>query len=148
MKSLKPSQIRFNRGFGLMEVVVVIGLMALIALGGYMISIGGFQRYAFASERDLVINLLHKARSRAINNVGQSEHTVELDSAAGEFILREETSGSEVKFPKDPSVTITPSNFTVTFEQLSGDAEDLDITIEKGAQNIVIDIDSNGRINW
>ncbi|MCI0619907.1 GIY-YIG nuclease family protein [Candidatus Wolfebacteria bacterium] len=133
-------------GFTLVEILVVVGLIGFIAALGFMVSIGAFQRYAFASERDLVVSLLQKARSQAMNNVEQLPHGVRAED--GEYVLFAD-GGSEITFPKNTSVDVSPSDFEVEFDQLSGEVSgDLEINLSRDANSVAIDISTNGRIDW
>jgi len=137
-----------QKGFSLIEILVVIGLITLIAAGGYMISIGGFQRYAFSAERDLVLNLLQKTRSRAMNNVLQSPHSLVISDTEYTLFSDDGDTDNDDIFPRNTSVVISPT--TIEFEQLSGNVVMGAgvINIDQGVQSAQIEVNTNGRISW
>lgn len=150
-----------NRGFSLIEIVVVIGLLAII--GGFFMltNIDTYRSYLFRGERDNIVEALQKARSRAINNIcfGAScsngrPHGVRFESGGDFIIFQAPYSSSDSTNDKMSLIygtTITDSvPFEITFSQLSGDSSvERDITIVDDIGHIsVISINNEGQILW
>ena len=74
-----------GEGFTLMEILIVISLFFILAGFGLAISMDAYRSFNFASDRDLLVSLLQKARSQSLNNVNQSPHGVYI--AAASYVL-------------------------------------------------------------
>ncbi len=59
---------RLDRGMTLMEILVVLGLVALIGGFSMVMGVDSFKKQIFRSDRDLLISTLHRARALAISN--------------------------------------------------------------------------------
>ena len=140
-------------GFTAIEILVVVGVVALIAAFGAIIGLDAIGRSSVGSERDLYVTLLSGARDRALANVNQSAHGVRAE--ADTFILFEGTSYN----PSDPDnqpigrttgIAVSgPEN--IIFEQLSGNALPASvgtITFSDGVQSDSVEINARGRIEW
>lgn len=65
-------RMRQARGFTLIEMLVVIGLLTIIGTIGLVLSFDSYRGYAFRGDRDLAIATFQKARSQAVNGVCKS----------------------------------------------------------------------------
>jgi prepilin-type N-terminal cleavage/methylation domain-containing protein len=116
MKSGK--KIISQSGFSLLEILVVLGMFVLISGFALVISIDSFRSHNFGSEQELVVGLLQKARSQAMDNIDQTPHGVHFTSS-NYSIFEGPTYTSGIDFPVGSG--ITPSGATdVVFAQLSG----------------------------
>ncbi|HEY4496619.1 MAG TPA: hypothetical protein VI432_00510, partial [Candidatus Paceibacterota bacterium] len=112
-------------GFSLLEIVMVIGLMAILGGLGLFIAIDQYRSYALNAERATVVSLLQRARSQALNNLGESRHGIFIDNLnytlfeGGSYATR--VQGYDEIIPKSPSVT-TGGIQEITFMQLNGDS--------------------------
>ncbi len=117
-------------GFTLIEVLVVLTLLSMILGSTLFFTADTYQRTAFLSERDSLISVLQTARTKALNNVNQSEHGVALypNGYSGYVVFEGHTlANSDIS-----SRTYIASSYDVTidgvspneivFEQLSGNA--------------------------
>lgn len=70
-RNLKPYSIKLNSqpGFSLMEIVVVMGMLAMIAAMTAVVNIDTYRGYLFRSERNLTVTVLYKARSQSVSNL-------------------------------------------------------------------------------
>ncbi len=157
-----------TRGFTLMEIIIVIGLLVIIAGFALVVSLDDYRGYNFRNERDVVVAVLQKARSQAINNMcfeapgvtctdGVS-HGVYFGSSGSYIIFQGASYASrdaaldEVIEAGTGLVAITGTN-SVVFDRLSGNAtvspsaSTLTLTDERGKIS-VFTIESNGRIWW
>jgi prepilin-type N-terminal cleavage/methylation domain-containing protein len=57
------------RGFTLIEVVVVMALLGVIVMTGLLVDMQAYRSSGFRSDRELLVTLLARARSQAINNI-------------------------------------------------------------------------------
>lgn len=139
------------RGFTFIEVLVTIGLFAVIAAFGLGVGIDTFGRSRVQSDRDLVVLLLQKARARSMNNINQSKHGLYIDTSDDEFVLFQgdsyATRVSEEVTPISPNITFS-GDPEVVFEQLSGKTSDHIIEVSGDAANYDITTNNEGRINW
>jgi prepilin-type N-terminal cleavage/methylation domain-containing protein len=78
-----------NGGFTLIEIIIVVGLLAIIAGFGLFLSMDSYRGYVFHAEQNLAISVLQKARSQAIVNIDQQPHGVYLDLAGKQYIIFE-----------------------------------------------------------
>src|SRR3989338_4178929 len=132
-----------KRGFTLVEIVVVFGLF---------LSIDFYRSYAFRAERDMLISVLQKARSQALNNIRETPHGVRLEDDS--YILFQGSSYAAADHGFDQVVGAAPSiSHTglseIVFTQLSGGANasgTIDVT--DGLRTISISINNAGRISW
>jgi prepilin-type N-terminal cleavage/methylation domain-containing protein len=153
-----------HRGFTLIEVVIVIGLIVIIAAFTLVVSLDDYRGYGFRNERDVVVAVLQKARSQAINNMcfGDSctdgvPHGVYFGTP-GKYVIFQGAGynptdeWNEVIVAENNAVSVSGMD-RVTFDRLSGDAtifppaSTLVFTDERGKESIFT-IEDNGRISW
>ena len=145
-----------NSGFTLVEILIVIGIFMLLAALTLGVGVDTARRATVGSERTTLVESLERARSRAMNNLGEKQHGVIVTST--DFVLfqgsiysagdptnevSERSDGISVTGPTDP--------VTVVFAQLSGrvDAGQTgDILLSNGDQNATVGINTEGRIDW
>ena len=135
-----------NKGFTLIEILVVIGIFAIIAAFGMTTNLSAFTTATIQSEESKIVSALERARSRAMANMFNTAHGV-CYIAPNYVIFREKdahcvfgTSTNEL-IPANTNIA-TASSFPFTpvvFNQLSGNVTDAVITIK---------INNAGAINW
>ncbi len=149
-----------NRGFTLIEILVVMGIVGILFVAGSFMDIGSIGRSLRASEHATLISILQTARGRAMNNIYASAHGVHVED--DEYVLFREFPYSESEstneaFPRNENVTISATanlldaddEIEVVFEQLSGEPENTgDITVEDTVPPKEIRILANGLIDW
>ncbi len=150
-----------QRGFTMIETLVVMGIFALIGGLALFVSMETYRSSSFRSDRDLLVAVLQRARAQAINNVcfgtctdndGQP-HGVRIESDQYIIFQGDTYSSSD---PNNAAFDSNPlSNRTgateIVFEQLSGDTScspTCEISLTQGSQSSVISVTSNGRISW
>jgi prepilin-type N-terminal cleavage/methylation domain-containing protein len=146
-----------TRGFTLIEIIVVLGIFSILAAAGLAFSFDSYRGYLFQSEYTSTVNLLAKARNRAINNFNESDHTVEILSGEYRLYAADEYSASNpstyLSLPRNNELSFSgPSE--ITFKQLSGDLDPTScggpctITLGYGLQTKTITVNEVGGIIW
>ncbi len=117
-----------NAGFTLIEVLMVLAMLGIIASATVLFSISFFESELIYNEERTLVNLLHTARSRAMQNQEGTAHGLAIDPlGVNEYVL---FSGSSF-VGADPTLLQSiprANNFTVAtnslkeiiFSQLSG----------------------------
>lgn len=156
-----------KKGFTLLEILITIGLLAIVASLGLFVSMESYHNSSFHNERDLFISALQHARAQAVNNVciglscteGQP-HGVHIVTTAGtvtHYIVFQGTTYNSV----DPLNTVIDvgknisQNLQVTgmtdvyFDQLSASTTPTTITLQNNlGESSVITIGNEGQISW
>jgi prepilin-type N-terminal cleavage/methylation domain-containing protein len=145
-----------KRGFTLIEILVVVGLLSMILVLSPIFDINQLRLASYEEEIKNITLLLNTARIKSLNNTSQSKHGVYLNTT--EYILFEGDSFLE----SDPSKHVyvknehkisygTSSLNEVIFNQLDGKVENPGkIEIVDPETNVVsiIQINYEGQINW
>jgi prepilin-type N-terminal cleavage/methylation domain-containing protein len=144
-----------NSGFTLIEILMVIGIIAVIASFGMLMSMDFYRGFAFRSEQNTLVSVLTKARNKAMANINEKPHGVRVEQ--GKYIIFEGAAYDPLN-PNNIEIKAAPnvSNngpVTVVFEQLSGDvpsayASEVQIILTSEGRSSVVSLNSLGRINW
>jgi prepilin-type N-terminal cleavage/methylation domain-containing protein len=149
-----------QQGFSLIELLTVIGLLSLIAGFALIMNLDDYRSFQFRDERNVLVTLLQKARSQAVNNVclgvgctdGQP-HGVHIES--GKYVIFQgsvynPSSSTNQSFDANNTMTTTVSSPEVVFGQLSGQvAADWTITLQNQfGKTVSIQINKEGRIDY
>jgi len=150
---------RRQSGFALVEILLVLGILVLIAGLGLLMSMDVYRSYARRSERDAIVSVLQRARSRALANVSQSTWGA-CYSGSEYIVFRGATyanAQADVRVSANPAIIITdtsaPKKFACTdggisFMQLTGDASSTSMTIKQGVSTSTISTNLEGTIIW
>ena len=138
-----------SEGFSIIEIIVVIAIIGFLATFGVIAGLDTFARYNFHSERDSAIALLQKARSEAINNIGEAAHGVYFGSDQPDLILfsgASYTGAYELKIEKSKAVSYsnTCAGDQVVFTQLSGGTTACEVKIN----GVPVTINNEGGIDY
>jgi len=161
-----------DKGFTLIELMVVIGLVIIVLSFGLFFDFDSFRSYSFHGDRDTLLSALQHARAEAMANIcrGSSSECGEGGKSHGVKILDDRyvifqgetyNPSSPYNAVLDASLTITHSGISeITFTQLSGNASTegadcettptpvCNITLTSGARISTITINSEGQIIW
>ena len=147
-----------KRGFSLIEILVVIGVMGAIFTFGMVINMNAFTENTLQNEESKLISALERARSHAMANMFQSSfaicyissnYIISYDNACDGF-------GSDEIIPANTNIA-KASNFstifpTIIFTRLSGIVSipppPITIIITDGNKSTNITINNEGAINW
>lgn len=142
------------RGFTIVEIIIVLAIVASLAAIGLTVGIDSYQRFLFRSDLHATSSLLQKARSSAINNIGETSHGVYFDDIGGHFILfrglsyATRNASFDLSVEKSKTITLTPPLLEIVFSPLSGTTTGGTLTLTDGAKNATIQINNEGGINW
>ena len=151
----KNFSIGMNKGFTLIEIIVVIAVIGIIISFGTIMDLSVLERDTFSTERSTIVSVLEKARSRAMANMFESPHGV-CYVAPNYVIFQGSTctaSGSEL-IPANQNIAVlsdftNPAKFpTIVFTQLSGNTTGSTIVLTDGVKSSNIEINNEGTINW
>ncbi len=145
-------------GFTLIEVLIAMVILAVIFSLGLFISFDFYKSYSARQERDVVISILQKARSQAMDNIDQSRHGVHFASPL-QYVLFECnpatacTSYTGADTSKNisiaPAYGVSITGTDVVFDQLTGNCDNpATITVTANGKTQTISINSQGRIDW
>jgi prepilin-type N-terminal cleavage/methylation domain-containing protein len=144
---------RNNRGFTLIEILIVMAiLITLIGLGVFM-SMDSYRAYLSRSERDTVVSLLQRTRSRAMANVYQTPWGM-CYIVPNYIVFRGTTctagAATNETTPGNSSAVLTglTSVSPVVFSQIAGTTTAATITVTENARVSTIGINYEGTIIW
>lgn len=153
MKS--PSTSVRTSGFTLIEVLVTLALLTAVMGLGMLGTLRPLQSAGITGERDLVVSLLSRARSRAMGNDGDVPHGFCYDaSGVYEVFKAPYTSDAKEEYrTKSASVSVSGvpacgSGQEIIFAQLSGTTSPAEIDLSQGDASTSIQINSEGTILW
>ncbi len=163
-----------QKGITLIEILVVIGLIAIVAGFTLATTFDAFRGYGYRNERDILISSLHKARSQAVSNIcigspctEGKPHGVHIDSDpvshlvlhyvifqgttyAGRDVTADETLNS--------NYAVSTTGLTdIVFTELSGDPTGASVGtvtisdpngVHQGALASAISMNAEGQIVW
>ena len=142
-------RLKVSSAFTLTEILVVVGIFALLMSFSLVVSLDIYRGDSFRGEQDVIISILQKARSQSINNINETSHGIRFEP--DQYVLFD-GDGGEVEFPMNTKVTYQDmASDTVTFKQLSGNTDsgiDFTFKITNGAKTSAIEVTSDGTINW
>ena len=145
-------KIKHEKGFTLVETIVVIAIVTVLTGAGLFVGLGNYQSYSLSMERSMVSSLLARARGRALNNIGGEPHGLYIDAGGGKYVLFRGSvynplSSDNEEYDKEDAVDVSGLN-EVVFYQLTGDASiEGDIMLSVEGRTATISINYEGRIN-
>ncbi len=153
----------FSRGFTLLEILVVMGLVLMVVAFGLIVSFDDYRGFTFRNERDVVVNVIQKARGQAINNMcfgagctDGKPHGVYFGTAGAYVIFQgtdyasRDTAVDEVIEAKSDAAVLSGMT-SVVFNRLRADAVTTGgatLTVSQQGRDSVITIEPEGRIWW
>lgn len=150
-----------GKGYTLLEILIVMGLIALLGGVGMLMSMETFKTSIFHNDRDLLVSAMRKARSESINNMcfgpagfctDGKAHGVHI--APGTYTIFQGDSYAGRDVDADENIDAKPgTTFTgpadIIFEKLSGETTPVSIMItDDNGKNSTITLNAEGRIIW
>lgn len=151
-----------NKGFTLIEILVVIGILTVIISFGMIVDFSSFTSNTFQGEEAKIVSILQKARSRAMANMcigagctNGKKHGVCYDSANSKYKIFQGVASdpNPDKLDANSNITISGPLFPcsssgIIFDQLTGNTTSTIVNLSYGAKSTVITINNEGTINW
>ena len=147
-------------GFSMIEVLVVLGMFAVMAGFGLYVNMENYRGSSFHSDRDLFVSLLQHARAQAISNKCGGPHCNFNGKAHGVFIqsdsyvLYQVTASTsrdlseDAVFAANPSLTRTGA-LDFNFSQLTATTSANKImTLAGSGKTSDITVSTEGQITW
>jgi len=138
-------------GFTLIEILIAVGILMALATMGFIVAIGQYRTYALEADRGVVLSMLQRARSHAINNIAESDYGFRFEDPDYVFFRGSSYASRDPDFdetvPKSTIITYS-GEIEFVFERLTGEANADDITISNGYKERTISVNSEGRISW
>ncbi len=139
--------------------MIVAAILAMIAGFGLFAGLDAYRGLSLRSERELIIGLLRKARSQAMNNIDQTGHGVHYDAGTGCrsrhpcYVLFEGSrfdpgGAGNVEIEAGRGAGIGWPGSDPVFKQLDGSAETARISLVARGGSTLITINYEGRIDW
>ncbi|MEK7151155.1 MAG: prepilin-type N-terminal cleavage/methylation domain-containing protein, partial [Patescibacteria group bacterium] len=112
-------------GFSLIELMIGLGLLVFIMSLGLFLSMDVYRSYAFKSEQETILNVLHRARMRSLSNINQTSHGVHFQ--ADRYVLFEgpvfiSANPTNEEFAASSAVAHSPTSLDIVFNQLTGNS--------------------------
>ncbi len=104
-----------TKGFTLIEVLIVIGLLAIIGGFSAVATLDNYRMSAFRDERKTLVTALQKARAEALNNIDQKAHGVAVlpSDHPSDYVIFEGDDYATADHDKDQLI---PSSYSVELE--------------------------------
>lgn len=145
----------------MIEILIVMGLLAIVASFALIMNLDDYRGTLFRNERDLVVSVLQKARSEAVNNVCLGAactdglaHGIHFTPAA--YIVFQGTvynaaDATNQSIEANDKLQIIASAPDVVFTQLSGEvaAAPWNVEIKDGiGHDVFIKVNEEGQIDY
>lgn len=139
-----------SSGFTLIEIIVVIAIFSALVTLGLFMSMDTLRGTLHRSERDIVVSMLEKARSRALANIYQTPWGVCAN--APDYIIFRGTSCTTLLSTNEtiPASAANPAIFSapIVFSQLSATTTGGTVTIVQDGRTSTIIVNHEGAIDW
>ena len=141
-----------QKGFTLIEILVVIAVIGVIISFGMAIDLNTFGSDTFRAEQSTIVSVLERARSRSMSNAFDSAHGV-CYIAPDYIIFRNGTcaiSATSESIRANTNIAGNPSTIlpTIVFSRLTGNTISTTFHITNGIKSADIIINDEGTINW
>jgi|GEM_PF-1523785 len=153
MKS--PSTSISAKAFTLIEVLVTLAVLTIIAGLGMVGTLRPLHTAGIAGERDLIVALITRARSRAMGNDGDVPHgfCYDLRGTYDVFAVPWSDADTEEYGTKSGAVNVSGvpicgSGNEIIFSQVSGTTSPAEVDLSEGDASTSIEINKEGAILW
>lgn len=148
-----PSKYNYTKGFTLIEILITLAIILTLAGTGLIFGLQQYRFYVLQYETDNIISMLRSARSKAMNNINDSNHGVYFNT--NNYIVFQGSSydsrnaAYDEILQKSPIINITGET-EIVFKKLRGDTStgSGEVNISNGAKTKTITLNDEGRISW
>ena len=141
-----------EKGITLVEILIAMGILAIILSLGYFIGFDFYRNYALHSEKDILLSVLRKTRSQALNNVNSTGHGVYIGNNSytifygSSYVSRDSQYDENIR--EAPGIALSGLNEVVFAPLAATSTASSTIVLNNGQKSFFIDINYEGRINW
>lgn len=141
-----------NNGFTMIEIVVVIGIFAILGTFGLFATLDSYRSSSLSGERASLVSILSRARANSLSNIDGLPHGVHITPT--NYTIFEGSSydtravNLDQTISASNSITHGTSTEDIIFSQLSGTTTQTIITLSNGVRFEIITVNSEGMINW
>jgi len=136
-----------RKGFTLLEIAVVIAVLAVILSFGMTADLTNMRSDSFLVEQSKIVSTLEKARSRAMNNLFDTNHGV-CYTPPNYIIFQGDTCVPGESVTANVNITTTFPSSPIIFDRLTGKTNTAVIHITDNTRSADITINNEGRIDW
>lgn len=138
-------------GFTVVEILVVLGLLAVLFALTAPIVANNYRRYQLTSEKQQVVTLLQKARGEAMSNIASRSHGFSVQSStyvvfAGTSYATRDPSMDQI-YPRNTAISATGTTEFV-FSALVGTAASSSVYLNDPPLVASISVNGEGRIDY
>ena len=140
-----------QKGFTIIELMLVIGISVIIFSIGLPVAFEFHQNYQLQAEGDKFISLLKTTRNSSMVNLNQFPHGVYRDNdnfitfEGNSFAARNQS--QDQNFPRAKTISVSGPN-EVIFSSLSGQTASSIFIFNNGAKFFNVYVNQEGQINW
>ena len=149
---MKSRSIYINNAFTLIETLIVLSIITVLASVGIIVGVSSYQRTVFQDYQQEVIDLLHRARSRAMSGIAGTDHGVHFEPHQAilfrgiSFAARDPVFDEPVELGS--AITATPPG-EIIFSRITGNVGSPGtVTLTDETHTMHIEITSEGGITW
>lgn len=150
-------------GFTIIEIVIVMAIILILGVTGIIFGIDTYSRSVCHSERDKLVSLLYRVRSRAMNNMNGESQGLHFENNgyilfSGNFYEGSDPFDETITRAHFINISSSASSSTLLpndliFEQLTGDAYpssagDIFISDSGSTCHDAISVNREGGIDW
>lgn len=142
---------RFSKGFTILEMLFVIGiLMAMFAIG-VPVAFDFYTNYELVTERDNLVSILNHTRGESMTGEGSDSHGVFLGANSYTVFEGPSYASRFTQFDRNISrvdlIQVTgPSE--LVFESLSGRSVSSSFTLSNGVRSFTVNVNAEGLVTW
>ncbi|MBI2013731.1 MAG: prepilin-type N-terminal cleavage/methylation domain-containing protein [Candidatus Colwellbacteria bacterium] len=141
-----------RKGFTLIEIVIAIGILAALGGMGLLVAIEQYRTYALEADLGTAVSLIQRARTRAMANIGESEHGFYTDGINYVLFRGPSYANRDPDYDEEIPVAVVV-NISGTqefvFSELEGIATPAgDLTLDNNKRSRTISVNDEGRISW
>lgn len=141
-----------HNGFTLLEIVITMGILALLATLTLPLTTDAYRSFVLDSELKNFISILRRSQSFAMSNKLESDYGVKLQPdnfvvfKGSSFVARDPD--FDENYPREGAVTITGFD-EIVFQRLSGSpTATATAELSAGSGTRIININRYGSIDW